>query len=148
MLEFEAEVAGLTVNGVDMLRWGADGRLTSFTVMVRPFKGLTALMEAMAAELTPSQRVTSVGPSPETKQNVPRSIGLQHRASPQRPHVDAGAGVGRRGRSGSTDGVHPAVGTHPGAVVYAVLVEPAAERRALGVDRDQVAGEPSLPVAT
>ena len=51
MLEFEAEVGGLTVNGVDMFRWGADGRLTSFTVMVRPFKGLTALMEAMAAEL-------------------------------------------------------------------------------------------------
>ena len=52
VLEFEAEVSGLTVNGVDMFRWGADGRLTSFTVMVRPFKGLTALMEAMAAELT------------------------------------------------------------------------------------------------
>ncbi len=52
VLEFEAEVGGLTVNGVDMFRWGADGRLTSFTVMVRPFKGLTALMEAMAAELT------------------------------------------------------------------------------------------------
>jgi SnoaL-like protein len=53
VLEFEAEVGGLTVHGVDMLRWGADGRLTSFTVMVRPFKGLTALMEAMAAELMP-----------------------------------------------------------------------------------------------
>lgn len=52
VLEFEAEVGGLTVHGVDMLRWGSDGRLTSFTVMVRPFKGLTVLMEAMAAELT------------------------------------------------------------------------------------------------
>ncbi len=52
VLEFEAEVGGLAVHGVDMLRWGADGRLTSFTVMVRPFKGLTAVMEAMAAELT------------------------------------------------------------------------------------------------
>lgn len=51
VLEFEAEVAGRTVHGVDMLRWGDDGLLTSFTVMVRPVKGLGALIEAMAAEL-------------------------------------------------------------------------------------------------
>jgi len=52
VLEFSAEVEGRTVHGVDMLRWGADGRLTSFTVIVRPMKGLQALMTAMAAELT------------------------------------------------------------------------------------------------
>lgn len=52
VLEFEAELHGLTVHGIDMLRWGEDGRLTEFTVMVRPFKGLTALMELMLAELT------------------------------------------------------------------------------------------------
>jgi hypothetical protein len=52
VLEFEAELDGYAVHGIDMLRWGADGRLTEFTVMVRPFKGLTALMEQMAAELT------------------------------------------------------------------------------------------------
>jgi len=52
VLEFEAEVDGLTVNGVDMLRWGADGKLTSFTVMVRPFTGLQALMGTMLAQLT------------------------------------------------------------------------------------------------
>jgi hypothetical protein len=51
VLEFEAELDGLTVHGVDMLTWGSDGRLTDFTVMVRPFKGLTTLMEHMAAEL-------------------------------------------------------------------------------------------------
>ena len=45
-------MGGKVVHGVDMLRWGADGRLTSFTVMVRPFQGLQSLMEAMAAELT------------------------------------------------------------------------------------------------
>ncbi|MBB6627743.1 nuclear transport factor 2 family protein [Nocardioides sp. KIGAM211] len=54
VLEFEAVVAGRSVHGVDMLRWGADGRLTSFTVMVRPLKGLGALIEAMAAELAGS----------------------------------------------------------------------------------------------
>lgn len=52
VLEFTAEVAGRTVHGVDMLRWGTDGRLTGFTVMVRPLKGLEALMPAMATELT------------------------------------------------------------------------------------------------
>ena len=52
VLEFEAELDGLTVHGVDMLAWGSDGRLVDFTVMVRPFTGLTKLMELMAAELS------------------------------------------------------------------------------------------------
>ena len=51
VLEFTAELNGLTVHGIDMLRWGVDGLLLEFTVMVRPFKGLTTLMELMAAEL-------------------------------------------------------------------------------------------------
>lgn len=51
VLEFESVVDGLTVHGVDMLRWGDDGLLTSFTVMVRPMKGLDALVTAMGAEL-------------------------------------------------------------------------------------------------
>jgi SnoaL-like protein len=52
VLEFTAEVDGRSLHGIDMLRWGADDRLTEFTVMVRPFKGLTALMERMLGELT------------------------------------------------------------------------------------------------
>ncbi|MEO9322304.1 nuclear transport factor 2 family protein [Nocardioides sp. C4-1] len=52
VLEFETVVGGLSVHGVDMLRWGDDGLLTSFTVMVRPVKGLHAVIEAMGAELT------------------------------------------------------------------------------------------------
>jgi hypothetical protein len=51
VLEFRAQLDGLTVHGIDMLTWNADGRLTDFTVMVRPFKGLQKLMELMAAEL-------------------------------------------------------------------------------------------------
>ena len=50
--QFEAELDGLTVHGVDMLRWDESGRLTEFTVMVRPFKGLEKLMEQMLAQLT------------------------------------------------------------------------------------------------
>jgi hypothetical protein len=52
VLEFRAELDGRTVHGVDMLTWGPDGRLTDFTVMVRPFKGLQKLMELMLAELS------------------------------------------------------------------------------------------------
>jgi hypothetical protein len=51
VLEFEAELDGLAVHGVDMLQWGADGRLTEFTVMVRPAKGLEVLIAKMAAQL-------------------------------------------------------------------------------------------------
>ena len=51
VLEFTAELDGLQAHGIDMLRWGSDGRVTEFTVMVRPFKGLTQLMTLMAAQL-------------------------------------------------------------------------------------------------
>lgn len=51
VLEFEAEVDGLTVNGVDMIWWDETGRITRFKVMVRPLKALNALVGRMAAEL-------------------------------------------------------------------------------------------------
>jgi len=52
VLEFEAELDGLYVHGVDMLRWNDDDRLTGFTVMVRPMRGLTKLIELMQSQLT------------------------------------------------------------------------------------------------
>ena len=52
VLEFEAELDGLYVHGVDMLRWNDDDRLISFTVMVRPMRGLTKLIELMKRQLT------------------------------------------------------------------------------------------------
>ena len=51
VLEFSAEVEGMLVHGVDMIRWNADGRIVEFTVMVRPMRGLQGLMEQMAAAL-------------------------------------------------------------------------------------------------
>jgi SnoaL-like domain len=51
VLEFEAELDGLTVHGIDMMQWNDEGKLVEFTVMVRPFKGLEKLIELMAAEL-------------------------------------------------------------------------------------------------
>ena len=54
VLEFEAELDGLTVHGIDMMQWNDEGKLVEFTVMVRPFKGLEKLIELMAAELFPA----------------------------------------------------------------------------------------------
>ena len=51
VLEFEAELDGLSVHGIDLMVWGDDGRLIEFTVMVRPMKGLQKLIELMAAQL-------------------------------------------------------------------------------------------------
>jgi len=51
VLEFEADLDGVYVQGVDMLRWNADGKLVGFTVMVRPMRGLNKLVELMAREL-------------------------------------------------------------------------------------------------
>jgi hypothetical protein len=51
VLEFEAELEGVYVQGVDMLRWNDEGRLVSFTVMVRPLRGLEKLIELMGRRL-------------------------------------------------------------------------------------------------
>ncbi|HUD78352.1 MAG TPA: nuclear transport factor 2 family protein [Streptosporangiaceae bacterium] len=52
VLEFEADLDGTYVQGIDMLRWNAEGKLVSFTVMVRPLRGLEKLTELMARQLT------------------------------------------------------------------------------------------------
>ena len=51
VLEFEADLDGTYVQGVDMLRWNGEGRLTEFTVMVRPMRGLEKLVELMREQL-------------------------------------------------------------------------------------------------
>jgi hypothetical protein len=47
VLMFEARVGDKTVQGVDILKFGADGRIAEMTVMVRPMSGVHALAEAM-----------------------------------------------------------------------------------------------------
>jgi ketosteroid isomerase-like protein len=51
VLEFEVELDGLHVNGVDMLRWNEDGRIVDFKVMVRPLKAINLVHQKMAALL-------------------------------------------------------------------------------------------------
>lgn len=48
VLEFELDLDGIHVNGVDIIHWNADDRITNFRVMIRPVKALQAVMPAMA----------------------------------------------------------------------------------------------------
>lgn len=51
VLEFECEMDGVLVNGVDMIEWDAEGLIQDFKVMVRPLKGMQAVHAAMKAML-------------------------------------------------------------------------------------------------
>jgi hypothetical protein len=51
LLEFEATLDGIQVNGVDLLRWDADGRIAEFKVMLRPLKALNLVHQRMAQAL-------------------------------------------------------------------------------------------------
>jgi hypothetical protein len=51
VLEFEADLDGVYVQGVDILHWNGEDKLVAFTVMVRPTRGLNKLVELMAREL-------------------------------------------------------------------------------------------------
>ena len=51
VLEFENVIDGITINGVDIITFDADGRITHFKVMVRPLKAVNMLHALMGAEL-------------------------------------------------------------------------------------------------
>jgi hypothetical protein len=51
VLEFETEVGGIRINGVDMINWNDAGQITHFKVMVRPLKAINLLHQLMAAQL-------------------------------------------------------------------------------------------------
>jgi hypothetical protein len=50
-LEFETELAGKFVNGIDILTCDDAGRITEFKVMVRPLQAINLLHQQMAAML-------------------------------------------------------------------------------------------------
>lgn len=50
-LEFSARVGEFSLKGVDIIRFNEEGKIIEFEVMIRPFKGLTALAEAMQRQL-------------------------------------------------------------------------------------------------
>ena len=50
-LLFEARIGDRSLQGIDLLRGDRDGRITEFTVMIRPASGLIALAERMGPAL-------------------------------------------------------------------------------------------------
>ncbi len=51
ILEFELEIDGIAINGVDMIRWNEEGLITEFKVMLRPLKAVNLIHEKMGAML-------------------------------------------------------------------------------------------------
>lgn len=51
VLEFLVEIDGISVNGVDMIRWNDTDQITEFKVMLRPLKAVNLIHEKMAALL-------------------------------------------------------------------------------------------------
>ena len=56
VLEFATTIDGIEVNGVDMIHWNAQGRITRFKVMVRPLKAINKLHELMGRRLQAAAR--------------------------------------------------------------------------------------------
>ena len=51
VLEFEKEIEGIRINGVDIITFDDDGRITRFKVMVRPLKAINLLHRLMGEQL-------------------------------------------------------------------------------------------------
>ena len=55
MMEFETEVDGVLVNGVDLIKWNDAGHTVEFKVMLRPLKAINVIHQRMAAMLQSGQ---------------------------------------------------------------------------------------------
>lgn len=51
LLEFETELDGIHVNGIDLISFDRDGRISDFKVMIRPLKAVNKVWELMSAQL-------------------------------------------------------------------------------------------------
>ncbi len=51
VLEFENDIEGIKINGIDMITFDTDGRITHFKVMVRPLKAINLLHRLMGEML-------------------------------------------------------------------------------------------------
>jgi len=56
VLEFEVQMDGIAVNGVDMIKWNDEGKITEFKVMLRPLKAVNLIHQKMAAMLQASSQ--------------------------------------------------------------------------------------------
>lgn len=51
VLEFRTEIDDITINGVDMIHFDDDGKISDFKVMIRPLKAIQKIHTQMAAML-------------------------------------------------------------------------------------------------
>jgi SnoaL-like domain len=51
VLEFELELEGIKINGVDLLKWNDEGKIVEFKVMLRPLKAVNLIHQKMGAAL-------------------------------------------------------------------------------------------------
>ena len=51
VLEFETFIDDVSVNGVDIIKWNQDGKITDFKVMIRPFKAVQKVQQKMVEAL-------------------------------------------------------------------------------------------------
>jgi hypothetical protein len=54
-LEFEVEIEGIAVNGIDLLQWNEEGKVVEFKVLIRPLKAINLIHQKMAAMLQARQ---------------------------------------------------------------------------------------------
>ncbi len=50
-LEFQVEMDGIVVNGIDLLKWNDEGQIVEFKVLIRPLKAINLIHQKMAAML-------------------------------------------------------------------------------------------------
>ncbi len=55
VLEFQVDIDGITVNGVDMLKWNEAGEIVELKVLIRPLKAINLIHQKMGAMLQPQQ---------------------------------------------------------------------------------------------
>lgn len=51
VLEFEAMIDGISINGIDLIAWNSDQKITEFKVMIRPLKAINLIHQLMGAKL-------------------------------------------------------------------------------------------------
>ena len=62
LLEFNTEIDGILINGIDLIRWNQAGRIIDFKVMVRPLKAVNLLHQRMA------EMLARLKPGPQAQQ--------------------------------------------------------------------------------
>ncbi len=55
LLEFEVEIDGILINGIDMISWNDEGKIISFKVMLRPLKAVDLIHQKMGEILMKHQ---------------------------------------------------------------------------------------------